>query len=280
MISSPITHQFKDREFWQLHEVQSSTSWTYPTHHHKGFGDLTLLVEGEVTNTINGISTLLESGTISWTREKDLHEMHGRSFRFLNLNIPDERLEVLALALGIGEEFTTLRAQATTPVVQMGSHAGPLEDIWQRIFRIHKGPRADLLVNEFAMKALMALVFPMLPHREHSPTLPDWLERGVQHIELHIEDGVTVSELTNICHKSPEHISRSFKQHLGMSPSAWINQQRITRASLLLSSTNREILDICYSIGFQSPSYFYRVFRKATGLPPKEYRKKHKTMGM
>jgi AraC family cel operon transcriptional repressor len=228
-----------------------------------------------VTNVVNGHATALNAGTVAWTRERDLHEVTGRSFRFLNLNIPDERLEILALALGRGKELEALKNQPTTPCARLGDKAAELERSWTRLLTTPEGPLADLLVNELAVQLLTPLLAPHLTEQQEQIGRPEWLERGLKHIERHIEDGVTVSELTDVCHKTPEHISRSFKKHLGVSPSAWINQQRISRASLLLANTNRDILDICFSIGFQSPSYFYRLFSKAAGLSPQAYRRKH-----
>lgn len=278
MISEPVIHHFNGLNGWRVHEVESVKGWTYPAHKHVGFGDLALVCEGEITNIVNGHETVLGSGTLSWTREKDLHEMTGQRFRFLNLNVSDERIEVLALALGVGKEFAALRSQSAAPAVQLGKRARHLQDLWNRLLITPTGPKADVRVSEFTMLALMALVEPLLGERDERPRAPDWLEAGLQHIEQYIEDGVTVSELSGICEKSPEHISRSFMKFLGMSPSAWINQQRITRASLLLANTNRDILDICHSVGFQSPSYFYRVFRQTTGLAPGKYRKTHRIL--
>jgi AraC-like DNA-binding protein len=280
MISEPFLIRSKGPDFWAIHETRSTKAWAYPPHRHDGFGDLMLVCEGQVTNVVNGYTTEVYAGSVAWTRERDLHEIQGSSFRFLNLNLPDERLEILALALGRGKELEALKTQPSTPWARTGDKAAGLERSLTRLLTTPRGPLADLRVNELTVQLLAILLAPHLSVSRKPATQPEWLERGLKHIEQHIEDGVSVSELSSVCNRSPEHISRSFQHHLGMSPSAWINQQRITRASLLLSSTNREILDICYDVGFQSPSYFYRIFKTATGLPPKQYRNKHNPMSL
>jgi AraC-like DNA-binding protein len=60
---------------------------------------------------------------------------------------------------------------------------------------------------------------------------------------------------------------------MGISLKDYITEIIVSRASRLLSYTDKTILEIADILGFEDPSYFHRVFKKNTGLTPKEYRK-------
>ena len=49
---------------------------------------------------------------------------------------------------------------------------------------------------------------------------------------------------------------------------------RIERAKELLTTTGMKLSDIALDIGYNEPNYFSHVFRKMTGMTPKEYRSK------
>ena len=58
------------------------------------------------------------------------------------------------------------------------------------------------------------------------------------------------------------------------SPREIIMDYYVTQAQLLLSDVEKSIAEVCYTLGFEDPSYFSRIFKKKTGLTPKEFRKK------
>lgn len=71
---------------------------------------------------------------------------------------------------------------------------------------------------------------------------------------------------------TPKHLSRTIKQHTGMSAVEWINRHIILEAKVMLRSSNLNIQQISDELNFPSQSFFGRFFKKATGMTPKEYR--------
>lgn len=49
-------------------------------------------------------------------------------------------------------------------------------------------------------------------------------------------------------------------------------QERLNKAKEFLAQTNIHLYDVCYKVGYLSPSYFSRLFKKYTGQTPGEYR--------
>ncbi|MHC2990323.1 AraC family transcriptional regulator [Pontibacter sp. HJ8] len=73
---------------------------------------------------------------------------------------------------------------------------------------------------------------------------------------------------------STGHLSRICRGIAGKSPKEILIDYFITEAQLALSDVDRNISDISYTLGFDDPAYFARLFRKRTGLTPMAFRKK------
>ncbi len=71
---------------------------------------------------------------------------------------------------------------------------------------------------------------------------------------------------------SPDHMSRLFKKYTGKKFGRAINEMRISDALIRLESTEESVIDIAFSVGFESLRTFNRVFRDITGTTPTVYR--------
>ncbi len=84
-------------------------------------------------------------------------------------------------------------------------------------------------------------------------------------------------ELATHLNVSAEHLSRVFKQEVGLTISAYIRQEKLKEAQTLLSDTIEHVSDIAKLLCFQSPTHFTRCFKEFTGLTPRQYRLEHST---
>jgi two-component system response regulator YesN len=71
---------------------------------------------------------------------------------------------------------------------------------------------------------------------------------------------------------SPNHLSTVFAQETGENFIEYLTRVRIDRAKSLLKNTAMKSAEITYEIGFSDPHYFSYIFKKNTGLSPREYR--------
>ena len=85
----------------------------------------------------------------------------------------------------------------------------------------------------------------------------------------------TVTELSELYNMSEGHFIRQFKVYTGYTPLEYRAMKRMENAKSLLSGTDMSVSDISESLGFDDPLYFSRVFKKNTGISPREYRKKY-----
>lgn len=89
--------------------------------------------------------------------------------------------------------------------------------------------------------------------------------------EQYLKD-VALSQVADHVNMTVPSFSRFFKKHTGKTYSRFVNEMRIGYACRLLIDTDYNITQICYEVGFNNESYFFRVFKKITGSSPQGYK--------
>jgi AraC-like DNA-binding protein len=77
----------------------------------------------------------------------------------------------------------------------------------------------------------------------------------------------SISRIAGRLNVSPEHLSRTFKQDLGLTPSQYLRKLRVADATFRLSQ-GEQIIDISHDVGYNDLSRFYKQFRKTTNTSP------------
>ena len=96
---------------------------------------------------------------------------------------------------------------------------------------------------------------------------------ALDYIEENYAQQFTINDLANLCHWSPTHFRRVFHDIMGTSPLDFVNNTRITKACMMLRSSEDSILNISENVGFRSVSSFNRYFIKKMQMSPRDYRK-------
>ena len=82
----------------------------------------------------------------------------------------------------------------------------------------------------------------------------------------------TVSYLAEQVHLSPGYLSDLLKKESGKNAQDHIHFYLIEEAKNILLSTNKSVGEIAYSLGFEYPQYFNKLFKLKTGKTPMEFR--------
>ncbi|MCA1021024.1 helix-turn-helix transcriptional regulator [Halobacillus litoralis] len=102
------------------------------------------------------------------------------------------------------------------------------------------------------------------------------VERAQKYIFQNLTKDLTLKGIAETLNVNPNYLSGMFTKETGGSITQFINQQRITEAKELLCITEHSLMDISMLLGYNSQSYFTRVFKSVEGIGPKEFRQKYR----
>lgn len=137
-------------------------------------------------------------------------------------------------------------------------------------FVIHMGPLhtaeeiiqlMEVTLNDFSKSIYMQ-------DSNYSPHVNQILK----YIRLHYSQKITLEVLANNFHISMVYISHIIKKDTNLSLSEHINMERIRHGKLMLANTSQSISEISYSLGYNYQSHFTKIFKKYTGITPKQFR--------
>ena len=107
-------------------------------------------------------------------------------------------------------------------------------------------------------------------------TYKDHVVSNVQkYIASHIEDRLTLNEVSAVFGLSPNYLSALFKKTCNIGFTEYITQKKISRAKVLFMEQDYKIYEVADRLGFESAFYFSKVFKKVEGVSPREYMQSH-----
>lgn len=98
---------------------------------------------------------------------------------------------------------------------------------------------------------------------------------AVSYILKHITQSISLSDIADDLHISKEHLSRTFKEEMGMTLTEYIHKSKIQESLSLLASGRYSISKISDIFGYTSPAHYTKMFKRHLGVPPKQYQQTH-----
>jgi AraC family transcriptional regulator len=150
----------------------------------------------------------------------------------------------------------------------------------EKLIAVIENPGSASRLYAEALSAVLAIELVRLERGSPTVTatarggLATWQERAAcDFIEAHLTEDIALADLAGLARLSPAHFCRAFKRSFGVPPHRYQLQRRIERAKSLLADQDRSVLEVALACGFNFPSNFSQIFRKGTGLTPREFRR-------
>jgi len=102
------------------------------------------------------------------------------------------------------------------------------------------------------------------------------LTPAILYIKRNLDKPITRNQVAKLCQLSPGYFSKLIKTGTGYTYSELLNRFRIEHACTLLDSSSLSASGVAYACGFNDQSYFTKVFKRMTGLPPGRYRSQNR----
>ena len=100
----------------------------------------------------------------------------------------------------------------------------------------------------------------------------DFLKQLKDLVMSHLQDpNFCLHDMASLLNMSRSSLNRKIKGVLDMTPNEYIRLERLKKAAQMLKDGEGRVNEICYMVGFSTPSYFAKCFREQFGVLPKDF---------
>lgn len=267
-------HEKIDLELRVPHEM--------PGYHWHGQVEVNIPFGGDVEYIINGSPVILKSGHIGlfWASVPHRLTEPGKSHNMGIINIPIHHF----LAWPLNRDLVN---QITHGAVLQSNSSSLISEFelarWESELLHEKESRQQLAADEIGLMLKRVCLdgwSQMLTGRTDK-TIQNGLSKHSQfyvsqileYIATHHNTPLTVKQIAAHVGLHPNYALGIFQRMMQLTIKQYITAMRINHARALLSDTERTILDISLTVGFNSSSRFYHSFQSYLGVTPTQYRK-------
>ncbi|HEY3330982.1 MAG TPA: AraC family transcriptional regulator [Capsulimonadaceae bacterium] len=244
--------------------------------HDHDFYEVLYVHQGVVKHVMPHRTDWLTTGTVAFIRPTDTHAVFGKAGEatlITNVAFPAAPWHSYCALTGLNPE-TPSPFPADSPLARSApvSSMKACVDSFTAVMESYiSGP------TSLSLCAFWCALFQSLDSRtgDEWPDIsssPEWLRSACREIAVPENLAAGVPRLVEIAGVSGAHLSRCMRDALNMTPTEFVNEQRLRRSAALLQSSPAEITEIAYDCGFENLSYFYRLFRARYGTTPRSYR--------
>ena len=142
----------------------------------------------------------------------------------------------------------------------------------ERLFEEMRGGKSyRAMICQGIMQELMGMLARELEKTELPPSKRNYADTIKSYLLEHYREPIEIDILAKLIHRSPNYATALFKEVYGHSPIRYMHQLRVLEACNLLLHSDMTIAHIAHYLGYYDTSYFYRMFKKYTGLSPSDY---------
>lgn len=253
----------------------SSIKNASPMHTHD-FYEFFLITSGMALHLVNGEKQILMEGAFVFIRPEDTHGYdyyEGWDCSFINICYSRNMISNAMDFLGEAFEKERLLSPNLPPIVVLPP--SEIENLKCRIDKQNAFPsenkkKTRIQATGFLIDILVQYFSGVDLNMKGG--IPQWLETLLIRFQEKDNFIYGLSRMYQMCEKTPGHLNRVFRQYLGMTPTAYINNLKLRYAKNLLTTTELSIIDISMESGFENLSHFYHLFKKSYHLTPLEFR--------
>lgn len=171
--------------------------------------------------------------------------------------------------------FYKLYAEKEGAVTYTPKSLAPYLNSLQTLYHLQqqKNALSDLLSHKH-LTDLIAQIFSDTFHSASDTAIPEKFLDISHYIEQHYNEKITLDELAEHFFISKYHLLREYQRFFGTTIQNDLTVKRLSHAKSLLRFSDESVENIALLCGFQTSSYFIKVFKRFENLTPLEYRRK------
>lgn len=168
--------------------------------------------------------------------------------------------------------ISILRALARKAAEQSGLSIITIDQITQKSVQRLSGTSDIRKQEQYCYEMLIDLTKAVRDHLVNTRGYSPSIVKTVEYLSLNYTQNINIDTLCQISDYSPSHLARIFKQETGRTITQYIAELRCRQAAEMLRETSLPVQEISRYVGYIDNNYFVKVFKKAMGQTPSEYR--------
>lgn len=244
------------------------------------------ILEGRIPVVEDGIEHILNEGTLFFLKAGVEHWGEhvipaGTSFIFVHFHIPDVSESELpkneyAPAISLAANRVKAREFRET-VITLPKRIDNLQgsDLEHSICQMADFYNSGDVFRALKINSMLANIFAdcmQLKYKENITTAELRIQEIISYLQAHKNEPFHSQNIEEHMGLSYKYMEESFKKRTGMTIQQYHTGIRIHEAEQMLRATQDSISEISAKLGYQDPLYFSNVFKKATGVSPRNYR--------
>ncbi len=216
--------------------------------------DVTIVLSGVMRYTLNGEKIELHGGDAIVFQKDDVREREeGGAAEYYSFNV-------------------TLEEESDLPLFS-GKLTACVNDEILAMLRLYEGCYGvfSSRSGEKGKHCFLMLYYALYENFNESKT-DNHVARIKRCIADHINDPITLAQISAEVFLSPNYCNYIFKSHTGSTITEFVLKVKMERAKQLLLNTGMPLVEIAYSLGYKQYSYFSRIFKKEVGVSPASFR--------
>ncbi len=171
---------------------------------------------------------------------------------------------------GIAEHFMSiLGVSHSKPIINSGRKEQFIE-CYTKIFDLieSESPSFQLVSSGELIRLFGLIVANQKEDELKGDKIADTIDKVKFIIRDKVETDIVMQDIASDFNMGYSYFRKMFKKHTGVSPKQYHLQLKVIRAKELLLNTNKSVKEVCFDLGFQSTSYFSRIFKQKMGVTP------------
>lgn len=161
------------------------------------------------------------------------------------------------------------------PVLFTPSSLTPYVETLQALYQTQRQKNAlSDLVSHNLLTNLITQIFSDTLNRYSGASIPEKFTQVRNFIEEHYNEKISLDQLSEQFYISKYHLVREYQRLFGITMLNDLTTKRLSHAKSMLRFTDESIETIASASGFQTSSYFIKVFKRFENITPLEYRRK------
>lgn len=255
--------------FLEARVVADGRKVCYAPHCHETFS-IGAITAGASTYFNGDAQERIARGTLVLINPQTVHACNpidGRPWSYLMFYVDARWLGALQHELGVSSDGHFI------PYASIQSLDQALFNGLIQLYATLRDPQADTLHKQSAAVEYFTLLQQTLapaPTQPHAEPLQQ-LSRAADYIAEHCTEALRLEDICQAAELSPSYLIRTFKQHYGMTPHAYLLNRRIQRSQHWLRQ-GLDLAEIALAAGFADQAHFQRTFKRQLAATPGQYR--------